>query len=163
MKCPWGDSNTRARLRRPVLYPLSYRGLFSNYSSPLGVGQDLWMLAHEPHKCYSVTGGIDVQRTCHCRNERRCRFIRCGFAIDPNGIRRDRYYIKALDYKQGGFEPVTSRLLFCRGYGRCSQSVSTTRYSSLCYQCRKWIQKIRCRLLCGRISTRKNSTPMYCM
>ena len=23
---PWGDSNSRTRLRRPVLYPLSYRG-----------------------------------------------------------------------------------------------------------------------------------------
>ncbi len=24
--CPWQDSNLRTRLRRPVLYPLSYRG-----------------------------------------------------------------------------------------------------------------------------------------
>ena len=28
-KCPWGDSNPRARLRRPLLYPLSYRGTSS--------------------------------------------------------------------------------------------------------------------------------------
>ena len=26
---PWGDSNARARLRRPLLYPLSYRGILS--------------------------------------------------------------------------------------------------------------------------------------
>ena len=25
--CPWLDSNQRSRLRRPVLYPLSYRGI----------------------------------------------------------------------------------------------------------------------------------------
>gem|GEM_PF-6381733 len=24
--CPWRDLNPRTRLRRPVLYPLSYRG-----------------------------------------------------------------------------------------------------------------------------------------
>lgn len=28
---PWGDSNSRTRLRRPLLYPLSYRGTFQVY------------------------------------------------------------------------------------------------------------------------------------
>ena len=31
--CPRGDSNARHRLRRPVLYPLSYGGPLINYSS----------------------------------------------------------------------------------------------------------------------------------
>ena len=31
-KRPWGDSNARTRLRRPVLYPLSYRGRFASIS-----------------------------------------------------------------------------------------------------------------------------------
>lgn len=26
-QCPWGDSNSRERLRGPLLYPLSYRGM----------------------------------------------------------------------------------------------------------------------------------------
>ena len=28
IKRPWRDSNPRTRLRRPMLYPLSYRGFF---------------------------------------------------------------------------------------------------------------------------------------
>ena len=39
---PWGDSNTRTRLRRPVLYPLSYRGSGSiHYSRGLLGVQEL--------------------------------------------------------------------------------------------------------------------------
>lgn len=36
--CPWQDSNLRTRLRRPLLYPLSYRGsMCENTTSLTGV------------------------------------------------------------------------------------------------------------------------------
>ena len=43
IKRPWRDSNPRTRLRRPMLYPLSYRGLLClscNSPALLNINED---------------------------------------------------------------------------------------------------------------------------